>query len=405
MNERVGKKNYKRILIQTFQQPLIVSIMLIAGCSNSLLTKFQDKQCVGNCEGAPEEQEFFNQPVFQTVQMFLAESLVILAVLANKWMVQRRGNSVGNENGEGVYEPIGEGDDDDDAGRTSSVSGGVSEKLTGQRIFLLSLPATCDICGTTLMNVGLLLVPVSIYQMVRGSIVLFVGSFSVIFLKRRLTRKQWTGLLSVTAGVFLVGLSAVGGASGSDEGGQTSSISWESVFGVLVIMLAQVFTASQFVLEEFILEKYSMEPIKVVTWEGAFGTLITIFASLFVYVFFATTTSSPFNILEGTKQVVSTPRLLASSVVIMISLASFNVTGLTVTRLISATSRSTVDTSRTVGIWVVSLLIGWETFQFLQLVGFALLVYGTLLFNGIIQSDEETKRAAEELLPNEFEHT
>jgi hypothetical protein len=33
---------------------------------------------------------------------------------------------------------------------------------------------------------------------------------------------------------------------------------------------------------------------------------------------------------------------------------------------------------------VVSLGLGWETFKWLQVVGFALLVYGTMLFNEII---------------------
>ena len=36
------------------------------------------------------------------------------------------------------------------------------------------------------MNVGLLYTPVSIYQMTRGALVLFVGVLSVIFLRRRL---------------------------------------------------------------------------------------------------------------------------------------------------------------------------------------------------------------------------
>ena len=34
------------------------------------------------------------------------------------------------------------------------------------------------------MNAGLILTPVSIYQMTRGSVVLFVGVLSVIFLRR-----------------------------------------------------------------------------------------------------------------------------------------------------------------------------------------------------------------------------
>ena len=36
------------------------------------------------------------------------------------------------------------------------------------------------------MNIGLLYTPVSIYQMTRGSLVLFVGILSVLFLRRHL---------------------------------------------------------------------------------------------------------------------------------------------------------------------------------------------------------------------------
>lgn len=49
------------------------------------------------------------------------------------------------------------------------------------------------------------------------------------------------------------------------------------------------------------------------------------------------------------------------------------------TRTVSATSRSTIDTCRTLFIWIVSLGLGWETFKWLQVLGFALLVYGTFL--------------------------
>lgn len=73
------------------------------------------------------------------------------------------------------------------------------------------------------MNVGLLYTPVSIYQMTRGALVLFVGILSVIFLRRHLwlyqfvfftflslaslIRLRWVSLLTVMAGVSLVGYS------------------------------------------------------------------------------------------------------------------------------------------------------------------------------------------------------
>ena len=70
----------------------------------------------------------------------------------------------------------------------------------------------------------------------------------------------------------------------------------------------------------------------------------------------------------------------------------------------SSTSRSTIDTCRTLFIWLVSLGLGWETFKWLQVVGFVLLVYFTFLFNGLVQPPLEFLRVREEvpeLLPEE----
>lgn len=91
-----------------------------------------------------------------------------------------------------------------------------------------------------------------------------------------------------------------------------------------------------------------------------------------------------------------------------LSPSGFNFFGLSVTRSVSATSRSTIDTCRTLFIWIVSLGLGWETFKWLQIVGFVLLVYFTFLFNGIVSPPFEflkPKETVEELLPEEpIEH-
>ena len=87
--------------------------------------------------------------------------------------------------------------------------------------------------------------------------------------------------------------------------------------------------------------------------------------------------------------------------------SGFNFFGLSVTRTVSATARSTIDTCRTLFIWIVSLFLGWETFKWLQVVGFGLLVYGTFLFNGLVRPPLErcVVRDVEELLPEEpIEH-
>ena len=71
----------------------------------------------------------------------------------------------------------------------------------------------------------------------------------------------------------------------------------------------------------------------------------------------------------------------------MISIAFYNFFGLSVTKYASAAQRATLDISRTVLIWVFFLLYpgqGKETFYWLQLIGFVILVLGTLVFNEII---------------------
>jgi len=76
--------------------------------------------------------------------------------------------------------------------------------------------------------------------------------------------------------------------------------------------------------------------------------------------------------------------LIAYSIMIIISIACFNALGVSITKYATASQRSTVDTCRTLVIWAVSVSIGWEHFLVLELLGFFLLVFGTLMYNEII---------------------
>lgn len=68
----------------------------------------------------------------------------------------------------------------------------------------------------------------------------------------------------------------------------------------------------------------------------------------------------------------------------VVSIAFFNFAGISVTKEISATSRMVLDSVRTMVIWAFSLLIGWQHFQLLQLLGFGALLFGMCLYNDIL---------------------
>ncbi|KAJ7632450.1 hypothetical protein FB45DRAFT_1057537 [Roridomyces roridus] len=356
----------------SFYIPLLLAGMLLTGTSNSIWSKYQDLQCVENCNST--QPVLYEQPVWQTLQMFLGEMLCFLPVLYS-WIQSRRQSSI-------------QLPEDDSAPNKQS-----PEQLAGWKILLLWIPAACDLTGTTLMNVGLLYTPVSIYQMSRGALVLFVGVLSVTFLRRRLWLYQWISLLVVMAGVALVGFSgslikdAVKEATLLifSEGGQPEVT--QVVIGVFFILFAQIFTAAQFSHVNSCAGRYAVEPLVAVGWEGFFGAL-TILLFMPILSIPAVTKLSPFfDLSRGWTQMIETPTVLYSGIVIAFSIAFFNFFGLSVTRSVSSTVRSLVDTCRTLLIWIISLGLGWEHLAWLsifQVLGFTLLVYGTFMFNNLV---------------------
>lgn len=59
------------------------------------------------------------------------------------------------------------------------------------------------------MNIALTMCAGSIYQMMRGVVVLIVAAFAVIFLKKKQYIHHYVSLTVLFFGVFLVGLSAM----------------------------------------------------------------------------------------------------------------------------------------------------------------------------------------------------
>ncbi|SCV01929.1 LAME_0G19438g1_1 [Lachancea meyersii CBS 8951] len=327
--------------------------LIVTGGINSLFTKYQDNQCVRDCKG--NSPVFFNQPVLQTLQMFIGE----MAVLAVFWSRQRGAAPISETIGS---KPV----------------------VKGKQHFLLAMPAICDIIASTLLNLALIMIPVSIYQMTRGGIVFFVALFSVLFLKRRITHMEWVSLVVIVLGVAVVGYS--GQSEVVDAEPESVPLAGSMLLGICSVVLALVFMAFQFIIEEHIMARWQVIPLGLVGFEGLFGSLITFGMLLFGHVVYGQKdVNSSFNMRQAFKDMLSNGKVLYSSVVIMVSIACFNYFGTSITKNVSATSRSTVDTCRTLLVWLASLSLGWESFKFLQLFGFMLLVAGTLVFNGAIE--------------------
>lgn len=334
---------------------------VVCGCLNSLLTKYQDTQCVINCSDPDfSTHRNYEQPGIQTLQMFIGElALYVVYYILYESRFSKRAE----------YSSVGEG-------LTSPA----------QRL-VLAIPSFCDILATTAMNVGLMYIPVSIYQMTRGAVVLFVALLSVLFLKRRIRKLEWISLFVVTLGIAIVGYSGSSKLPAPED-------AFYVVVGLSLVIVAVMFQAVQFVVEEKILARYDFVPMRLVYIEGFFG-LLMLMAALIVLNFVVgavqspeSFADSPFNLHESLRQTFSLKEILVSSLLIMTCIAVFNVCGVTLTHQLSATSRSTIDSCRTLLVWLVAMALGWESFLWLQCLGFATLVFGTLCFNGVLHPEE-----------------
>ena len=330
--------------------------MLATGICNSIISKWQDMQCVEGC-GPGEHAVTFSQPVWQTLQMFVGELLCIVPLCLRP----RR--------------------------RTPEHAPLLVRPALGVRTAAaFAVPAVCDILATTLMNVALLLMPVSIYQMTRGVLVLWVGLFSVLLLHYRLRVDQWLSLALVVGGVGVVGLSSVVSAPDAHAHSAVATLA-----GIAVVPFAQMFAALQFVAEERIMAEHDVEPVAVVALEGLFGTAIVLVLMPVMHWAVGRTPGGRggvFDVETGFRQIVGSPGVMQSMALLAVCVSLYNMLGLHVTRVVSATARSTLDTSRALGVWAVSVALGWEALEPLgtsvQIAGFALLVYGTSVFNGVV---------------------
>ena len=125
-----------------------------------------------------------------------------------------------------------------------------------------------DMIATSTMYIGLNLTYASSFQMLRGSVIVFVAIFSMIFLQRRLQLREWTGIGFIIIGLTMVGLSDMIGSTGSDVNRT------DVLIGDSLIILAQIITASQMVFEERFVAGLDIPALQAVGWEGFFGFFV-----------------------------------------------------------------------------------------------------------------------------------
>eukprot|EP00747_Dinoflagellata_sp_TGD_P183964 gnl/TRDRNA2_/TRDRNA2_39224_c1_seq1.p1 gnl/TRDRNA2_/TRDRNA2_39224_c1~~gnl/TRDRNA2_/TRDRNA2_39224_c1_seq1.p1 ORF type:complete len:427 (+),score=76.24 gnl/TRDRNA2_/TRDRNA2_39224_c1_seq1:44-1324(+) len=346
------------------QKALLIAGFLCTGSINTLTKKFQFQTCShskhldpSRAKGCPPGEKHYQKPWFQNLQMFMGEAAVI------SLFVRRRATQVRELH-----------------------AGSPADAAPKVPFYIFLLPASCDVLGTGVGGVGMVYISASVWQMMRGSLIVFTSFLSMIFLGKKMYCFNWCAVLIAVCGLLMVGTSAL-----LDEGNSSTNVP----LGIFFTVLSQLFAAAQMVVEEKFVKTYKAPPEQVVGSEGLWGIMIMIIMLSVMYVLPGNDAGSYENALDSIYMLGGSGELLGFVLLYLVSISFFNFFGVSIAGRLSAVTRTINDALRTGIVWTVQLLLfyagsttygqGLKDHSWMQLVGFLMLILGNLVNHKVLK--------------------
>lgn len=209
MTEIISKEN--RTPAENRKYYILLLILTISGAFNTIFLKLQD-EAYDEVLGAK-----FTHPWFQSIIMFIAEFYCAIAWFAFKKYFIRLEDEERESKG---LEP---------------------DNRPDPSIFLFIVPAMCDVIGSTLLNFALFKLTSSIFQMMRGGIMIITCLLTILLLRRRIRNYQWAGVVIAVLGLIIIGISS----AGSESNKSTS----DYFIGIGILLVSLLFSGFQLFLK------------------------------------------------------------------------------------------------------------------------------------------------------------
>lgn len=267
-----------------------------------------------------------------------------------------------------------------------------------------------DFFGSSLAFFGLALLPGSICQMLRGALLIFTYILSVIFIKNSHNMNHYLGMFLTIIGLIIVGLA---------EGLKKTSNLGTTIGGIILTVIGQFFTAIQFVYEENLTKKYQCKITKVIGFQGIFGIVLMIIVLPILDSINCGEGKTDFirnvctkdengvwsleNFVFALKQLKNSKKLIFLSLLYAIGDLGYNLTGITIGKEATSTARAIAENMKILLIWIFFLFpfnpINYrEKFNWIQFIGYLMLLFGNLIYHEIIVIFKENKNGDEEYI-------
>jgi len=315
-----------------------IACMLLFGSLNTILLKML---LTVDAVGVDGEQKQFKKPWFMTFTMFLSMVMSLGFVAAQNCQSSRA-----NKLNESLV-------DKSNIQETGAAKDGQLSYL--QKVRLVAIPAMFDLCGIGIALIGLLLIPASIWQILRGAEIVFAEIISVFLLKEKSLTHKWLGIGFCILGIAIVGAASVAGGSAHGDKAEPQSL---LIFGIAIVLFSQIVQAGQMVGEEYFMKELDLEAMEVIGYEGMWGLLAMVCVVMpTLYVMPGADSGCQENTYDSLVMLANSSHLLGLWFLLFCSCLIYNLSGIMITQYLTAVHRVICEAMRTLVVWMAAIYV------------------------------------------------
>ena len=254
---------------------------------------------------------------------------------------------------------------------------------------LILVPSALDVVTCVLLMAGSMYIPMSLVLILKGIRICFSSVLVIIIFKRKQRGHNWGGVGIAMLGVGLAALSAILNSQGEKSASNP-------VVGIILVLASEFFRSLMVVTQEYLMKVNRCDPTFMIGLQGVYGGAMIVGMMVLAWLVIpGSDKGNSFENLPNTFELAGESSLIIGLLFALpiVSVIGF-ISSALVTKRLSSVHNAMASVMMTALVWLIELVIHygidnrygkkWGQYSPLQLVGFAFVVLGLLVYDGSV---------------------